>query len=441
MRLYSRRKESMKVLLVNPPNCGRSIPEEHYGIDSLKLILRAEPLCLEALAGNLDEEEVMIVDLKARPGTFGDVLADFAPDVVGITGVTCEANTMLKLASQAKEAVNATVVVGGVHASSDPSFFNKEDVDYIVVGLGKLSFKELLTAMAPGRATHDIPGIAKTRPGNGLAFTPRAYSRYDLAEESPPRYDLTAGYRDDYVMQPFGFSLGLVSTAFGCPHRCSFCSIEGITGGRYLTHNPETIIRDIGLLGDAPVIRLVDANTFGNVAQSRMLCQKIGESGINKGFVADVRSDTVVRHPDLFREWKDAGLRTVIVGFEEIDDKRLGAMEKANTTAINSEAIAILHDTGITIIGDFIVSPDYDELQFRELKGYLEKNPVDLPMISILTPLPGTPLYTSMKERITIHDLDYYTLTNAVVPVSMDEKAFYQNYADLMRQGHAKAKL
>jgi radical SAM superfamily enzyme YgiQ (UPF0313 family) len=116
-------------------------------------------------------------------------------------------------------------------------------------------------------------------------------------------------------------------------------------------------------------------------------------------------------------------------------------MEKANTTATNSEAIAILHDIGITIIGDFIVSPDYNEQQFRELKDYLEKNPVDLPMISILTPIPGTPLYESMKEHITIHDLDYYTLTNAVVPVRMDEKAFYENYADLMISGHARAKL
>lgn len=431
----------MKVLLVNPPNCGRSIPEEQYGINSLKLILRAEPLCLEALAGNLDEEDVMIVDLKAKPGTFGDVLADFAPDVVGITGVTCEANTMLKLASQAKEEGNATVVVGGVHASNDPTFFNRQNIDYIVTGLGKASFKELLGAMASGGATHDIPGVAKTRPGNELAFTPRAYSRHDLAEMRPPRYDLTEKYRDDYVMQPFGFRLGLVSTAFGCPHRCTFCCIECITGGRYLTHDPETVIRDIGLVGDAPVIRLVDANTFGNTARSRELCQKIGESGINKGFVADVRSDTVVRNPELFLEWKNAGLRTVIVGFEEIDDRRLDAMEKASTTAVNSEAIAILHDIGITIIGDFIISPDYRERQFEQLRDYLDKNPVDLPMISILTPLPGTPLYRSMKERIVIHDLDYYTLTNAVVPISMDERAFYQNYADLMASGHVKAKL
>jgi radical SAM superfamily enzyme YgiQ (UPF0313 family) len=135
------------------------------------------------------------------------------------------------------------------------------------------------------------------------------------------------------------------------------------------------------------------------------------------------------------------GLRSVIIGFEEIDDRRLSAMGKTNTTAVNTEAINILHDIGITIVGDFIISPDFDEDQFQALRDYLEKNPVDLLMPSILTPLPGTPLYESMKEKIAIHDLDYYTLTNAVVPIRMDEKVFYENYADLMKSGHSGAKI
>src|SRR4030042_4618108 len=101
----------MKILLVNPPNCGRSIPEELYGIDSLKMILRGEPLSLEALAGNLDNHEVKIVDLKAVPDAFTEVLTDFHPDIVGITGVTCEANTMVKLAATTKEFSGAIVVV------------------------------------------------------------------------------------------------------------------------------------------------------------------------------------------------------------------------------------------------------------------------------------------------------------------------------------------
>ena len=431
----------MKILLVNPPNCGRSIPEELYGIDSLKMILRGEPLSLEALAGNLDNHEVKIVDLKAVPDAFTEVLTDFHPDIVGITGVTCEANTMVKLAATTKEFSGAIVVVGGVHASNDPYFFNREEIDYIVMGLGKLSFRELVDALETGNTGKVISGVAKTNPGKALVFAPREFTRADLVEEKAPRYDLTGPYREYYFLKSLGISLGLVSTAFGCPHRCSFCSIENLTNGHYLTHNPETVIRDIGLLGDIPVIRLVDANTFGNVPQSRELCQKIGESGIKKQFVADVRSDTVVRHPDLFREWRKVGLRSVIIGFEEIDDRRLSAMGKTNTTAVNTEAINILHDIGITIVGDFIISPDFDEDQFQALRDYLEKNPVDLLMPSILTPLPGTPLYESMKEKIAIHDLDYYTLTNAVVPIRMDEKVFYENYADLIKSGHSGAKI
>ena len=432
----------MKILLVNPPNCGRSIPEEEYGIDALKMFLRAEPLSLEALAGNLDDHEVKIVDLKAMPDVYGDVLADFNPDVVGITGVTCEANTMLKLASEAKKKVRATVVVGGIHVSGDPDFFNREEIDYIVVGLGKMSFRELISAIETGSPTDIIRGIARTKPGSELAFTPRVYCQDDLVESKAPRYDLVSKYRDHYVLQNFGFGLGLVSTAFGCPHRCSFCCIENATGGRYLTHDPETVIRDIELLdADISVVRLVDANTFGNVVQARALCNKIQGKGIQKQFIADVRSDTVVRHPDLFREWRKAGLRSVIIGFEEIDDTKLIAINKANTTAVNTEAMEILHDMGITIVGDFIISADYDEQDFQNLRDYLAKHPVGLPMLSILTPLPGTSLYRSMKEKITIHDLDYYTLFNAVLPTAMPEKAFYENYADLLKSGHSGAKV
>ena len=431
----------MKILLVNPPNCGRSIPEEQYGIDSLKLILRGEPLSLEVLAGNLDSHEVRIIDLKADSVPFRDALSDFNPQIVGFTALTCEANTVLALASMTREMVSSTIVVGGVHATNDPDFFNKPGVDYIVVGLGKLSFAELVAALESGSSTETIPGIARTRPGSPLSIIPRTYSHDDLVEEKPPRYDLVSQYRDHYVLPTLGFKLGAVTAAYGCPHRCSFCCIEKTTGGRYLTSGAEAVVRDIRQLPDIPVIRLVDANTFGSATHARELCRKIAEAGLKKNYVADVRSDTVVHHADLFMEWKNAGLRSVIVGFEEIDDARLGEMGKESTSATNSEAIRILHEIGITVVGDFIISPDWDELRFKEMRAYLDKNPVDLPMFSVLTPLPGTALYESLKERITVHDLDFYTLTNAVFPTTMSEKAFYENYADLMKSGHAGAKL
>ncbi len=432
----------MKILLVNPPNCGRSIPEERYGIDSIKAIFRGEPLALEALAGNLDGHEVEILDLKADPAAWPDALHAFAPDLVGFTAVTCEANTVVRLAAEARAARPGVVTVaGGIHASNDPAFFNRAVFDYVAVGLGKASFAELVAAIQAGSGADRVPGIAKTHPGGELRFTPRSFGPADLVEGKAPRYDLVARYRDSYILSSLGFRLGFVASAFGCPYDCSFCCIGPLTGGRYLTQSVGTVVDHIRMLGEIPVVRLVDANTFGNVQHARALADAILAGGIKKSFVADVRSDTVVRHPDLMARWKEAGLRSVVIGFEEFGDEGLAGMNKASSVAANDEAIAILHGLGITIVGDFIVSPDYDEARFEALGRYVLDRPIGLPLLTVLTPLPGTALHAGMKDRIVVHDLDYYTLTNAVVPTRLDERRFYEHYAGLIKAFHANAKL
>jgi len=430
----------MRILLVNPPNCGRSIPEEHYGIDSLKQIFRGEPLALETLAGNLREHDVEILDLKVTPGTLQTRLTNFEPQLVGFTAMTCEANTVITLAREVRQSSHAKIVVGGVHASSDPDFFNCPEIDWIVIGLGKQSFFELVTALETNQKI-DIPGIAATTPVGTLSWQTRRYSRADLVNCSATRYDLVTEYRSCYTLQSLGLEMGLVATAAGCPYDCHFCSIAPLTGHRYLTAEIEAVLRDINALDQTPVIRLVDANSFGHPEHAWKLANAIEAAGIEKQFLADVRSDLVVRQPQLLKRWREIGLRAVVIGFEEIDDDALSKMNKANSAAVNREAIEILHRLGITIVGDFIISPDYTERQFEQLSHYIRKQEIELPMHTILTPLPGTVLYQQLKSQITIHDLDYYTLTNAVLPTRLEEKLFYQHYATLLQEGHRQAKV
>lgn len=433
----------MKILLVNPPNCGRSIPEERYGITLVKRIFRGEPLSLETLAGNLDPHDVRILDLKVEPDGMDRTLAEFAPDVVGFTGVTCEANTVLKLAAQAKAASDATVVVGGVHASSDPEFFNREPVDYVVVGLGKLSFRELIEALEAKRPGTDIPGVARTRPGEPIVFEPRKFGPADLVETKPPRYDLVARYREHYVLglATTALKLGFVASAYGCPHECHFCCIGALTGGRYINQSISATLRDIEQLGNLPVIRLVDANTFGSVRHATQLAQAIKAAGSRQDFIADVRADTVVNNPDLLRAWREAGLRSVVVGFEEIRDDRLAALNKDSDAATNLKAVRLLHELGITVVGDFIISPEYREDDFAALDRYLADSGIDLPLITVLTPLPGTPLYERRRADLVLADLDYFTLTNAVTRTILPEELFYRLYAELLKSCLAKAHL
>jgi radical SAM superfamily enzyme YgiQ (UPF0313 family) len=429
----------MKILLVNPPNSGRSIPEEEYSVTSIKQIFRGEPFGLEVIAGALTGHDLMILDMKCEEeDSLWRSIADFHPDVIGFTAVTCEANTVLRYAAKIREENNCLIVVGGNHATCDPSYYNREEIDYIVIGIGKKSFRELIDNLQNGNNVVAVPGVAKTAPFSSLSYEPRDYSRYDLMDDCAPRYDLVERYREHYVLEKLGMKMGFVITAYGCTHRCSFCTIPGTTGGKYLVHSPESVIRDIRVLGDIPFIRMVDANTFGDPAVSSALCQKMKELGNRKKYIADVRADTIIRHYDLLKNWKEAGLHAVVVGFEDIEDRRIENYNKKYKSHIIPRSIELLHELGMLIVGDFIVSPEYTEEDFVRLEQFIVTHKIQVPVLSVLTPIPGTPIHNAMKDRITIHDLDYYTFTNAVVPTALPEKAFYETFSELVKRLHGK---
>jgi len=429
----------MRILLVNPPNSGRSIPEELYGVTSIKQIFRGEPFGLEVIAGALEGHDLMILDLKCEEeDSLWKNISDFRPDVIGFTAVTCEANTVLRYARKIREGNHCVIVVGGNHATCDPSYYNREEIDYIVIGIGKKSFRELINKLQEGDSNISVPGVARTSPGASLSYAPRDYGPHDLMDDCAPRYDLVERYRDQYILEKLGMKMGFVITAYGCTHVCSFCTIPGVTGGKYLVHSPDSVIRDICLLGDIPFIRMVDANTFGDPAASNALCQKIKKLENHKRFIADVRADTIIRHYDLLKDWKEAGLHAVVVGFEDMEDRRIENYNKNYRSQIIPRSIELLHQLGMLIVGDFIVPPDYSEEDFVRLEKFIVTNGIQIPVLSVLTPIPGTPLHREMKDRIIVHDLDYYTFTNAVVPTALPEKAFYETFSELVKKLHGR---
>jgi hopanoid C-3 methylase len=359
--------------------------------------------------------------------------------VIGFTAVTCEANTVLLYARKIRYVSDSVLVVGGNHATCDPSYFNRSEIDYIVIGVGKKSFSELISHIQRGDRNTAIPGIAKASAGSSLSFLPRNYGVVDLMDHCPPRYDLVERYRERYVLEKLGMKMGFVITAYGCTHACSFCAIPGTTGGKYLLHSPDSVIRDISRLNNVPFIRMVDANTFGSPAASKDLCRMIKKMGIKKRFIADVRADTIVRHYDVLKEWKEAGLHAVVVGFEDIQDRRIEEYNKKYKAHIISRSIELLHELNMLIVGDFIVPPDYQEEDFADLERFIVANGIQVPVLSVLTPIPGTPLYDRMKDRIVIHNLDYYTFTNAVVPTALPEKDFYETFSELVKRLHGRA--
>ena len=72
------------------------------------------------------------------------------------------------------------------------------------------------------------------------------------------------------------------------------------------------------------------------------------EQGVRKSYVSWARADTIVRHPEVFRLWKEAGLTMIYVGLESMDADNLRDYNKAVTPDVNRQAIAILRGSAST---------------------------------------------------------------------------------------------
>ena len=446
----------MKILLVNP-----KIPYKFRMFDYadeegrqaiLKRVLIGPPLALNELAGMLPEEDIIILDQQSELNHDSNynaeedlvrVMKDFQPDIVGFTCITAQYNSLKKLFSLVKEENKKILtVVGGIHPTSCPEVFVDYDVDLVAMGIGKTTFYRVVQEFKKNGEVADytsIPGLAIkkvnefqfTKPLGELSF--QEFRKEHIHDEVLPNRALTERY--NYYFPTLKMKVHYLSTSLGCTNRCNFCFLWKMTDGRYYHREVETIIAELKQMDEYPLIRFCDANTFGNVERSRQLFTRIIEEGLDKNHIyfADVRTDTVIEHPDLFQLASLAGLKAVICGLEATSNKELQEYGKDNTIENIIEALKILNLAGMNVHGNYIIRPDYDEADFERVARFIEANPIYHSGFTILTPFPGTEQWELLKDQIVIKDYDYYNLTNAVIKTKLTEEKFYHNLSELYK--------
>jgi radical SAM superfamily enzyme YgiQ (UPF0313 family) len=419
-----------RVLLIHPPDNEVSLSPARF-----------EPLGLEILAATIPGNEVMILDLRIENFDALDRHLDsFRPDIAGITvNNTIHVKQAKKLLAYIRDRnPEVTLVVGGHHVTMMPQDFYIPTVDIIFLGWAEKSFPGYIRSIEKGESVENIDGIKVLNQGVPVLHNA---ARWDLkASEIPcPRRDLIKKYERRYRNE-MGFKTALVNTARGCPNRCSFCAVWQVTGGRFLMRTPEDVFNEIAAVPDhVHRIFFADDNTFINAANAGKLCSLIRESGIKKKYHGYCRSDTIIRHPGLMREWKKIGLDNLCVGFEGIDSNRLNLLNKKNTAANNEEAARILNEIGIPFRPHFLVEPTFLEDDFNSLIRYVDSNNLKSPVFPILTPIPGTQYYQEVKDKIIL-DYDFFDMAHSTVPTSLPAKEFYQNWMKLYMKSYCLRK-
>ncbi|MBZ4646031.1 MAG: Fe-S oxidoreductase [Clostridia bacterium] len=446
----------MNILLVNPPIPNRFIIYDYCDEEGRKAIAKrvlvGPPLALNVLAGMLPEENVIILDQKAEMDINPDYdyieelikeINIFKPDIVSFTCLTAQYNCVIKLLETVKKVNNKILTtIGGIHPTSCPQDFIGSKADIISVGLGKHSYYHIVQEFKKNREKADyskIPGLA-INTGNSLYYTrplsDMSYKEFKenyLLDEMLPNRALTDKY--NYTIPHIKKKIHYISTSQGCTHRCNFCYLWRMTNGFYFHRDIESIINELKQMEQYYLIRFCDANTFGDIKKTKELFTRIIEEGLNKdhAYMGDVRTDTVVRHPEIIQLAAKAGLKVTVCGLEATSDDELEKYGKDCSVETIKEALKILNEAGIYVNGNYIIRPDYDEEDFERVGRFIEDNPIYNSALTILTPFPGTEQWDELQDQIIIRDYEYYNLTNSVLKTKLPEDVFYGKIAELYK--------
>ncbi|HWN13976.1 MAG TPA: radical SAM protein [Candidatus Dormibacteraeota bacterium] len=417
----------MQILLLSMPDSFEHMPS---------LAIRMPNGALTSIAGNVDEHhrvavaDLILVQARVRE-TVERLVRDLAPDVVGLSVMTFQRRTALKLIELLRGLrPQVRIAVGGYDPSLAPDAYTgaPEPPDFLIRGEGEVTFSQLIRAIEDGSGYGHVPGLS-FRTESGFYHNPdRPISELAKGELRPP--NRAARVLEGYTM--VGRQVDVVETSRGCTYDCSFCSIIEMRGRNFHTYTFDRVLADIRDARDhgARTIFLVDDNITLNVKRFEALCRAIVEADLDDvEYVVQAMTSAIASHggtlaPLMHR----AGFRYVFLGIENILERdlaflRAGAKNRrrgearAGADSATIQAIDHLHRNRMYVVGGLIVGNPDDTREAIEANLDFARRYVDYPYIQHPTPYPRTPMAKDFRERglIVTEDVAEYDGTTAVV--------------------------
>lgn len=117
------------------------------------------------------------------------------------------------------------------------------------------------------------------------------------------------------------------------------------------------------------------------------------------------RVDILARNEDMVKRMAELGAFQIFLGLESVNEDTLDDYGKRIANDQQMEAINMLRKYNIRIHGSFIMGGiDEDEEKIMETVNWVKDVDPDIAQFSVLTPYPGTALFTDMeKENRFLH--------------------------------------
>jgi radical SAM superfamily enzyme YgiQ (UPF0313 family) len=366
------------------------------------------PVCVAIAVDEMEAWDVEVIDEnnlrlhgpKVRSGGADhDFLQKIRPaDVVGLYGgLTSTIPRLYEIAEFYKQKGVATIA-GGCHFVDETiEEALLSGVDYIVIGEGEETIKELLRALQGKGDPEKVKGIAYSKNGNVIR-TPEREPITDFDRLSLPDFSLVR------YAKIIAYPVGRIR---GCGMDCEFCTVKG----KPRCASTERLVEKIKGIVETTKGRkfFVVDDLFGqDRAETIRFCNMLRDYQKTKGVRLDVgvqiRLDKAM-DSELLSAMRQAGISFVAIGYESPIEEELEAMKKRLRAEDMLSLTKIFQKHGFLVHGMFIFGyPMKSDISFKmsakerikRFKDFINKARLDTSQVMLPIPLPGTEL----RERL-----------------------------------------
>jgi radical SAM superfamily enzyme YgiQ (UPF0313 family) len=418
----------VNVLLLRP-----TPGNERFGLGPF---FRIEPLGMEYIAAALEARghRVALADLRFSR-SLEHHMARFRPDLVGIAAMhALESDEVTALAKRVRAlAAGVPIVIGGHTAAAYPEPFLSRDITAVVLDDGELALPRVCDALATKQPLASVPGLAMMDAGGAIVRTAGEKGTLDLDDVPLPARHHVAGWRKQYACLAHR-PAWLVETARGCPFRCSFCSIWQLHARAVRERSIESVCQDMASVGDH--IFIADDLFWYHPSRSMELARELRRRGIKKKWIlVQSRVDTVARNAELLEEWRPlAHDFDIFFGLEAATNEGLSGLTKDATVDHTMQGVDVARRLKYGVTGNFVIDPAWGEADFERLWAFVERHQLFQAGFTILTPLPGTAYFESMRQKLRARRWAHFDMHHLLWEPALGPERFFELYCETWRR-------
>jgi len=343
------------------------------------------PIWAYTLAAYVEQPETY--DLRLFDMRFDSVTDLPTADLFVFSGVNQDYETIVTTHRQLRELhPDSTFIIGGPitwSLNQAGEGWKLDMFDHVFIGDGEEAFPRFLRSFDE---RHSLPKTLETK------------ERFDVRK--------ARGFYRPFVESTFSRYYGAVlEVSRGCPFLCEFCDIRVLPDNNR-AHNfpPEHIVSEIDYLARLGVKQILFAadNFIGDLRWAEEVLDRIIQWQEKTGLRVALYTWLTInlsRHPRLLKKLRLANFDMLFIGVESFSNNSLLETAKVqNTSGDMVSALREIQSYGFAVVAGLIFGFDSDPSDAFDLTldgmskaGLISGDP------SLLTALPGTPLFRRMK--------------------------------------------